>query len=63
MIIEPPVLQSPRRGRGQTPPGRGLPRCHHSGYRGRLGLFELFIPDRRVKEMILQQRAAGDIGA
>lgn len=32
--------------------GKGCKACHNSGYRGRIGLFELFAGDERIEEMI-----------
>ena len=32
--------------------GVGCPRCGHSGYRGRIGLFELFVIDDEIQQMI-----------
>jgi len=32
--------------------GRGCPRCHGSGYRGRLGVYELLVPDDRLRDRI-----------
>lgn len=33
--------------------GRGCPACHHSGYRGRLGIFELLRVDDALRELIV----------
>lgn len=33
--------------------GRGCPACHHSGYRGRLGIFELLRVDDTLRELIV----------
>jgi len=41
--------------------GRGCRDCRHSGYRGRLGIFELLSINEEIREMILQRRSAGDI--
>ncbi|MBN1687355.1 MAG: type II/IV secretion system protein, partial [Spirochaetales bacterium] len=32
---------------------RGCPKCHLTGYSGRVGLFELFVPDRATERMII----------
>jgi type II secretory ATPase GspE/PulE/Tfp pilus assembly ATPase PilB-like protein/FixJ family two-component response regulator len=32
--------------------GRGCPRCHGSGYRGRLGLYEILTPDDQLRDRI-----------
>ena len=42
---------------------RGCPRCHHTGYKGRTGLFELFVPDEHVKQLIMNRCSAVDIEA
>ncbi len=32
--------------------GRGCPRCHGSGYSGRIGLYEILLPDDTMRELI-----------
>jgi general secretion pathway protein E len=32
--------------------GRGCPHCRHTGYRGRLGVFEVLVAGERIREMI-----------
>lgn len=34
--------------------GRGCSKCHHTGYRGRKGIFELMLLDREMKDLILK---------
>ncbi len=34
--------------------GRGCENCHHSGYRGRMGIYEMLILDDELKELIIQ---------
>ncbi|MBU0719336.1 MAG: type II secretion system ATPase GspE [Planctomycetes bacterium] len=41
--------------------GTGCRECRHTGYRGRLGIFELLMIDDKLREMILQRRSATDI--
>ncbi len=41
--------------------GVGCRECRHTGYRGRLGIFELLPVDDEVREMILQRKSATDI--
>ena len=41
--------------------GAGCRECRHTGYRGRLGIFELLHIDDRIREMILQRKSATDI--
>jgi general secretion pathway protein E/type IV pilus assembly protein PilB len=41
--------------------GTGCRECRHSGYRGRLGIFELLSVNDEIREMILQRKSAGDI--
>jgi type II secretory ATPase GspE/PulE/Tfp pilus assembly ATPase PilB-like protein len=38
--------------------GKGCDHCFNTGYRGRIGLFELFIPDDEVRQLILQEASA-----
>jgi type IV pilus assembly protein PilB len=41
--------------------GRGCPHCRHTGYRGRIGVFELLLPDESVRSAILEQRTSQEI--
>lgn len=43
--------------------GAGCPSCHHTGFRGRTGVFEVFIPSREVKRMIAEKRPSSEIEA
>ncbi len=38
--------------------GKGCPRCHKTGYRGRMGVFEILVLNARMRELIL--RGAGE---
>ncbi len=41
--------------------GVGCDHCDHTGYRGRIGLFEQFVPDDAIKQLILDRRPAVEI--
>ncbi len=41
--------------------GAGCRECRHTGYRGRLGIFELLMIDNQMREMILQRKSAVEI--
>ncbi|MBS3734086.1 MAG: type II/IV secretion system protein [Phycisphaerae bacterium] len=41
--------------------GTGCEACRGTGYSGRMGLFEMFIPDDKIKNLILQKRGAAAI--
>ena len=41
--------------------GQGCEQCYHTGYKGRMGLFELFIPDAHIKQLIMNRCSAVDI--
>jgi len=41
--------------------GRGCDFCHDSGYRGRIGIFELFEVDEDIGRLILDKAASSDI--
>ncbi len=41
--------------------GRGCSNCMYTGYRGRVGAYELLILDDSIKDAILQKRTAHDI--
>jgi type II secretory ATPase GspE/PulE/Tfp pilus assembly ATPase PilB-like protein len=43
--------------------GRGCKACHQTGYRGRVGLFELFTADEQVEEMIVAGRREAEIAS
>ena len=38
--------------------GKGCPKCLNSGYKGRLGIFELLIPDDKIRNLILSRSSA-----
>ena len=42
--------------------GRGCPQCSGRGYHGRVGVFELFIPNEAAHRMILQKQYSSAIG-
>ena len=41
--------------------GRGCPKCRGTGYRGRLGVFEMLVVDGRIRELIQQRSNAAAI--
>ena len=41
--------------------GRGCAKCHHTGYKGRCGIFELLLMDHEMKHMILTTANANAI--
>jgi len=41
--------------------GKGCAKCHHTGYKGRCGIFELLLMDREMKHMILTTANADEI--
>jgi type II secretory ATPase GspE/PulE/Tfp pilus assembly ATPase PilB-like protein len=41
--------------------GRGCRECRHTGYAGRVGVFELIVLEPPIREMILQRNSAGQI--
>jgi len=41
--------------------GKGCPDCRQTGFRGRLGLFELFVLNDQVRNMIFQRVSAADL--
>ena len=41
--------------------GVGCEHCQHTGYRGRMGLYELFMPNESIKKLILDRSSAVDI--
>jgi type IV pilus assembly protein PilB len=40
----------------------GCDRCGGTGYKGRVGIYELMVVDERIKEMVLHRASAGEIG-
>jgi len=63
------VVEAPLRRRLTDPEaaclhaGTGCEQCYGTGYLGRMGLFELFIPGAKTRELILRRRPASDIEA
>ena len=41
----------------------GCPRCHGSGYRGRLGIYSVMVMSERIKEMVVNMVAEAEIAA
>ncbi|MBW8888690.1 MAG: Flp pilus assembly complex ATPase component TadA [Fibrobacteres bacterium] len=41
--------------------GKGCQQCNNTGYRGRLALFELLIPDEHIHQMILERKSSDEI--
>ncbi len=41
--------------------GRGCAKCMATGYRGRLGVFELMIPDEKIRDLTMKKGTRGDI--
>jgi type II secretory ATPase GspE/PulE/Tfp pilus assembly ATPase PilB-like protein len=41
--------------------GRGCPHCRHTGYRGRLGVFEILVATEAIREMIAQGAPAHQV--
>jgi type IV pilus assembly protein PilB len=41
----------------------GCEACNHTGYRGRLGIFEVLVLDEEIRQMILERRSADEIAA
>lgn len=37
--------------------GEGCPQCHLTGYKGRIGLFEFWVPDEETKELIGKEKS------
>ncbi len=38
--------------------GRGCDKCLHTGYRGRVGLYELFVADEAIRRMTVDRAAS-----
>ena len=36
--------------------GRGCPKCRHTGFKGRMGSFEIFTIDEEIEQMIYENR-------
>ena len=41
--------------------GKGCNNCNNTGYRGRLALFELLVPDEHIHQMILERKSSEEI--
>jgi type II secretory ATPase GspE/PulE/Tfp pilus assembly ATPase PilB-like protein len=48
---------------GTTPfrRGRGCDKCQHTGYKGRVGLYELFIIDEHIRRMTVDRASSNDM--
>ncbi|HHH76588.1 MAG TPA: hypothetical protein ENL03_06155, partial [Phycisphaerae bacterium] len=64
MPLDPAVAKSiPENLQRRLHQGKGCPKCHNSGYNGRLGLFEMFLPDDETRNLILQGASSDTIDA
>ncbi|MFP4052887.1 MAG: GspE/PulE family protein [Phycisphaerae bacterium] len=62
MIIEPKVRELVQEGESaHLYQGSGCDACHQSGYQGRMGLFEVFVPDENIRRMILNRKPAAKL--
>lgn len=43
--------------------GKGCTECHFTGYRGRMGIFEIFVVDDEVRHMIYERVSASELRA
>lgn len=43
--------------------GTGCPACRNTGYRGRIGIFEVLAADESVRELVMRRASANDIKA
>ena len=41
--------------------GKGCPKCRNTGYRGRIGIFELLIPDEKVRRLAVSKASVEEI--
>jgi len=41
--------------------GKGCPRCMNTGYKGRIGIFELLVLDEKIRELIVSKSSAEEI--
>jgi type II secretory ATPase GspE/PulE/Tfp pilus assembly ATPase PilB-like protein len=41
--------------------GKGCEECRGTGYRGRVGIFELLVVNAELRELILQRRSSAEI--
>ena len=41
--------------------GVGCENCRHTGYRGRIGIFELMVVNDEIRELVVRRASAGDI--
>jgi type II secretory ATPase GspE/PulE/Tfp pilus assembly ATPase PilB-like protein len=62
MIVEPEVRRRLGKGfEGRLHMGAGCDKCHNTGYHGRMALFEQFVPDDRIKQLIVDRVSAMDM--
>ena len=41
--------------------GKGCDKCNDTGYKGRVGLYELMVPDQKVRQMVIQKASTEQI--
>jgi type II secretion system protein E len=46
---------------GQFKEGKGCPKCNNTGFKGRQGLYELFVVDEPLKKMIVERKSSNEL--
>jgi len=41
--------------------GKGCEKCLHTGYKGRIGIFEIMLPDDEIRALIVSKASSTDI--
>jgi type IV pilus assembly protein PilB len=41
--------------------GRGCDECRHTGYRGRVAVFEMLIPDVHIRDAVIQRKTTHEL--
>ena len=41
--------------------GKGCPKCMSTGYKGRIGIYELMIPDEKIRNAVISKSSTDEI--
>lgn len=55
------IASKPKEGQSLFFRGKGCQSCKQTGYKGRLGIFEMLLMDDRIREMVITKRSSGEI--
>ena len=59
--VEKPDIKKMQNGNTFAASDKGCPKCHNTGYKGRIGLYEILLVDDAIENLILKSPSVGDV--